>query len=142
METMIEIRLSNGDTAEAENPESAVVAARTLMNDATDNGAASRFLTADFYVDGQLIRERVRRADLSSLADSFITPEAYYALCDRARALGIDTVATQKTGSDPLAVTKLRKAVEAAPSLVASRRGRGTIDDRGYEARVWAAVAA
>lgn len=38
----------------------------------------------------------------------------YGALCDRARAVGIDVVATDETSTDPQAIAKLRDAVEAA----------------------------
>ena len=38
----------------------------------------------------------------------------YYALCDRARALGIDTTATEETSVNPDAVAKLRTEVAKA----------------------------
>jgi hypothetical protein len=61
---VIAVVLSNGDKAEAEDPESAVCAARTIFDEAVDHGAASRLLTVSFYVDDVLVREAVRRADL------------------------------------------------------------------------------
>jgi hypothetical protein len=64
---VIEVLLSTGDRAEAEDPESAQVAARTMMDDAESAGAASRFLTASFYVDGKLVRDKVRRSELGSI---------------------------------------------------------------------------
>lgn len=47
---MIEIQLSNGDWAEAETPEAAMVAALTMHDDATRGryGGRSRDLTATF----------------------------------------------------------------------------------------------
>jgi DnaJ-class molecular chaperone len=54
----------------------------------------------------------------------------YYDLCDRARARGIVTLATDETATDPDAVAKLRAAVEAAeasgyPSKCPTCRGAG-----------------
>jgi hypothetical protein len=40
--------------------------------------------------------------------------EAYYDLCDRARAVGVANVATDETSTDPDAVAKLRAAVDEA----------------------------
>lgn len=64
--TFIEVILTNGDRAEATTPEGALVAALTLMDDASARSAyAMRGLTASFLVDGRLVREGVRRATLS-----------------------------------------------------------------------------
>jgi len=52
---VIEIILNTGDSAEADDPESAVLAARTLMQEAAEYGA-SALITASFYVDGKLVR--------------------------------------------------------------------------------------
>lgn len=62
---MIEVLLSTGDRAEADDPESAVVAARTMMDDARDRDVPSRLLSASFYVDGRLVRGDVRRSALA-----------------------------------------------------------------------------
>jgi hypothetical protein len=40
--------------------------------------------------------------------------ESYYALCDRARRVGIDLAATDEMSVDPCAVARLREAVEQA----------------------------
>lgn len=42
----------------------------------------------------------------------------YYSLCDQARALGIDTVATEETSVDLDSVAKLREQVETAERAV------------------------
>lgn len=65
---MIEIRLSNGDSAEAETPEEAVYAAQTLIREAATTYYAKP--TASFYVDGRLVRHEVRFADLGSMAQA------------------------------------------------------------------------
>ena len=121
METTIEILLSNGDRAEAEGPEAAIVAARTMMDDAVATGSSSRFLTAGFYVGGTLIREKVGRAELPSLTallgDYVLSAEAYLALCDRARAVGVPT--SLDDPDSPATVTGLREAVEAAEAEAA-----------------------
>ena len=45
-----------GDRAEADDPESALTAARQLKRDAADLcGCASRFVVASFYVDEKLV---------------------------------------------------------------------------------------
>ncbi len=53
---MIEVTLSNGDWAEADTPEAAMLAARTLWEDATDGTYFGRAadLTATFKVDGKI----------------------------------------------------------------------------------------
>lgn len=62
---MIEVVLTNGDRAEAATAEGAVVAARTLMQDAADRSAyGGHGLTASFHVDGRLVREGVRREEI------------------------------------------------------------------------------
>lgn len=61
---MIEVLLSNGDSAEAETPEDAVYAARVMVRDVAAAGLTTTGLTASFYVDGRLVRERVRSAEL------------------------------------------------------------------------------
>jgi hypothetical protein len=65
---MIEVRVHpTGDVAFADEPESAVFAARTLMSDARDHGAASSRLRAFFYVGGKLVRGSVRAAELGGV---------------------------------------------------------------------------
>jgi len=54
---MIEVVISNGDRAEAPDPEGALLAARTLLNEAVDAGCARVKLSVGFYVDGKLIRQ-------------------------------------------------------------------------------------
>lgn len=62
---MIDIVLSNGDSAEAETPEAAVLAARTLMDDVWEaNPRQGNNPTAAFYVNGVLIRTNVKRHEL------------------------------------------------------------------------------
>lgn len=61
---MIEIRLTNGDWAEAEDPEAAVVAARCLLREASDTYYSRP--EASFYVDGKLVRAGVRLQDLTT----------------------------------------------------------------------------
>lgn len=52
---MIEVRIEpTGDSAEAEDAESAVLAARTLLREAKDFSGAGN-PTASFYVDGILV---------------------------------------------------------------------------------------
>lgn len=61
---LIEVLLSNGDRAEAESCEGAMLAARTMMGDASEASAYGGMgLTAAFYVDGRLVREGVRREE-------------------------------------------------------------------------------
>jgi hypothetical protein len=50
----------------------------------------------------------------------------YYDLCDRARAFGIDTTATDETGTDPDAVAKLRAEVERREAEAAWERDTET----------------
>lgn len=50
------VRGTRRDSAEAADPESAVVAARTLARDYTDHGGSYRFVTVGFYVNDQLVR--------------------------------------------------------------------------------------
>lgn len=60
---MIEVTVQpTGDRAEAETPEAARVAARTLMREAREQGCSRP--TAVFVVDGELVREGVTRAEL------------------------------------------------------------------------------
>jgi hypothetical protein len=63
---VIDVLLSNGDRAEAPDPRSAIVAARELMHEAADAGAASVLLRASFYVDDSLVRCDVQLAELAS----------------------------------------------------------------------------
>jgi hypothetical protein len=59
---MIEIRIHpTGDSAEADTPAEARVAARQLMREARDQGCRP---TATFIVDGVLVREGVKRGQL------------------------------------------------------------------------------
>lgn len=52
---MIEVRITpTGDWAEADDPEAAVVAARTLLREAAASGCGRP--TASFYVAGKLVR--------------------------------------------------------------------------------------
>lgn len=65
---MIEIQISSGDSAEAEDPEAAILAAQTLIREAQANGTYYSRPTASFFVAGRLVRERVSLADLGFLA--------------------------------------------------------------------------
>lgn len=56
--------------------------------------------------------------------------EGYYALCDRARAVGVVNLVDDETSVDPNSVARLRVAVEAAeasgyPSKCPTCRGSG-----------------
>jgi hypothetical protein len=63
---MILVRLSNGDTAEADTPEEAVYAAETILREAQEHGTYYTRPTASFYgPDGLLVRERVTLADIT-----------------------------------------------------------------------------
>ncbi len=60
---MIEVHVQpTNDWAEAEDPEAAKTAARTLLQEARDQGCGRP--TASFIVDGQLVRSGVTRAEL------------------------------------------------------------------------------
>jgi hypothetical protein len=60
---MIEVIVQpTGDNAEAETPEEAYLAARTLMQKAREHGAGEP--TATFLVDGRCVRANVKRAEL------------------------------------------------------------------------------
>jgi len=54
---MIEILMSTGDTAEADTPEAAMIAARTMFEDATQGrySGRARDITATFVVDGNVV---------------------------------------------------------------------------------------
>lgn len=66
---MIEVRLTNGDSAEAETPDEAVYAAETMIGEALLGGARYSFApTATFVVEGRVVRERVTREQLRVLA--------------------------------------------------------------------------
>jgi hypothetical protein len=65
---VIEVVISNGDSAEAETPEEAVYAAQVLIREAQERGTYYSRPTASFFVDGRLVRERVSLADLGLLA--------------------------------------------------------------------------
>lgn len=63
---MIEVTVvPTGDTAEAESPEAAVVAARTLLTEAREHGCGTP--RAAFYVGGYLVRSDVSITDLDHL---------------------------------------------------------------------------
>lgn len=65
---MIEVVLSNGDSAEAETPAEAIFAARHLMQEAVDHGSATlRLLTASFYTGSRFVREGVRYSELTTI---------------------------------------------------------------------------
>jgi hypothetical protein len=60
---LIEVRIEpTGDSAEAESPEDACFAARTLLREAREQGCGRP--TAAFIVDGVLVREGVRRLEV------------------------------------------------------------------------------
>lgn len=59
-------------------------------------------------------RNRLTAVPHPSYRELVAEAEAYYDLCDRARAVGIDTTATDETSTDPTAVDRLRAAVERA----------------------------
>lgn len=61
---MFEIILSNGDTAEADSAEGAVLAAREMFDDLGRAGIETRQTTAAIYANGKLVREKIRRNDL------------------------------------------------------------------------------
>lgn len=63
---MIEILIQpSGNRAEAETPEAAIVAARTLIADAAHVWAGLGRQTASFYVDGRAVAVDVERIRLS-----------------------------------------------------------------------------
>ena len=66
---MIEVVLTNGDSAEVESPEEAVFAAQTLMREAAPalvGTPESLQLRVSFFVDGQLVRGDLRRSELGA----------------------------------------------------------------------------
>jgi len=64
---MIDILLSNGDKPEADTPEEAVYAARTMMQEASAAGTALRLLTATFHVGTRYVRSGVRYSELTTI---------------------------------------------------------------------------
>lgn len=66
---MIEVVLTNGDSAEADSPEAALVAARTILGEALENvSTIGPKITAAFYTDGFLVRQGVHLYELRSEA--------------------------------------------------------------------------
>lgn len=65
---MIEVTISNGDSAEADDPEAAIYAAQVLIREASSVLAYGSRLTASFHVDGRLVRNGVSLADLSLMS--------------------------------------------------------------------------
>lgn len=67
MDGTIEIRVSNGDWAEADSPEGAVVAARTMLSDAEQLGGSLQLLTVSFIdiATGRSIASNLRLRDLN-----------------------------------------------------------------------------
>lgn len=63
---MIEVRLSNGDTAEAETPEAARYAAAILWDEAQQNrNGHGWYPGVTFFVDGQRVAHIRNRGELS-----------------------------------------------------------------------------
>jgi hypothetical protein len=67
MDGSIEIRVSNGDWAEADEADGAVCAARTMMRDAETLGASLQKLTVSFIdiATGRCIASGLRYRDLN-----------------------------------------------------------------------------
>jgi hypothetical protein len=70
---MIEVILSNGDSAEAETPEAAVFAAETLYREATTNYYDRP--TISFFVDGKCVAADLRRQELGYISGDLRAPE-------------------------------------------------------------------
>lgn len=65
---MIEVILSNGDRAECDEPEEAILAARTLLDDAWEaNPVQGNHPTVTIVVDGKMLHTGLTRKDILSV---------------------------------------------------------------------------